>query len=495
MPSQPGQHHGATVNDTCGFHVHLKPDHDDFDLPTLKHLAYIIVMYEQQIDSLQPSYRRAVGAIEGSGGRYDFRSNTSNFVDRSSGQRYSLAIVRGMISAVQNVRSLDILMGPGKRFVVNFENLRRENKNEPRTLEFRQHEGVLRGEMVEMWVYFCIALLRIANHAGTQQTDDELNPINDFNAQCQIYPFSEWSSSMSVWDLFDLMEIENTGALRTYFQRRSAYFALDKKLLRPDSPSSPPTSDPPADSDVIKSEDQRSDELSSQQYGDKSTPSRSPLHHPFPGFPVGLPPATGLPASQLNPFSSVQDQGNPYAVLGPYTVQQLDVQGSTQTKGAFEQGPLACILPNAFQTGSQVGGLASAVIHTSTSVQTEVIEAVHSHAAPNPTNPVRSALGNEADDLPDYVSPPPVGGPDSSKQPTVSPLTTHPPPRLPGPNPPQAGGSKSSKQPTVSPLTPYQPSLPAPTVPATARTGLPGRSPPLSGWREPRPRQDSSESP
>ncbi|KAA6409907.1 MAG: hypothetical protein FRX48_06520 [Lasallia pustulata] len=60
--------HGALITDNCGLHIHvgLPPtpgtsnfQNPRFDLPTLQHLAYLLVMYEPHISTLHPPSRRA----------------------------------------------------------------------------------------------------------------------------------------------------------------------------------------------------------------------------------------------------------------------------------------------------------------------------------------------------------------------------------------------------------------------------------------------------
>ncbi|MCJ1378376.1 hypothetical protein MMC17_001474 [Xylographa soralifera] len=216
--------HGATINDTCGLHVHLKPDGDgnDFDLNTMQHLAYIIAIYEREIDELHPFHRRTYAPRGATS--YDFQSNTQKLQDYDGFLFERFTEIQNRIGRTQDMSELQRLMGKGKGYVVNFSNLLRNDPatDGPRTIEFRQHEGVLRGEMVEWWVKFCIGLLRLANHAATQLDADGI-PIGDFHQQCQIYPFQEFDNRLSVWDLFDLIDFSEEG--RRYFQRRAAYFA------------------------------------------------------------------------------------------------------------------------------------------------------------------------------------------------------------------------------------------------------------------------------
>ncbi|MCJ1397409.1 hypothetical protein MMC11_000602 [Xylographa trunciseda] len=275
LKGEPCHDHGATINDTCGLHVHLKPDDDgiDFDLNTLQHLAYLVAIYEAEIDELHPFHRRTYdpfGATE-----YDFQSNTQRLRDSNGELLAPFRGIQKLIGATKSKQELQQLMGKGKGYLVNFSNFLRRNPTDgPRTIEFRQHEGVLRGEMVEWWVKFCIGLLQLANHAATQQNADG-SPIEGFYRQCEIYPFFDINDCLSVWDLFDLMDFPEDG--RRYFQRRAAYFADNPAGRDPTAslhtsdygykgPRRYKTSDPPSHSDLTTSasRDSRSSSLINQ---------------------------------------------------------------------------------------------------------------------------------------------------------------------------------------------------------------------------------------
>ena len=233
LKGQPCHDHGATINTTCGLHIHLKPRNADFDLPTLKHLAYVLVMYEVHIETLHPRYRRTNDGT--SRPNFDHLSNIDRLIFEMDWDRRSLREIRQLIANIGDFRALEATIGHGKGSIVNFSNLLRlGDEDGPRTLEFRQHEGVLRGEMVGWWMFFCAGLLHLAKHMAHNGMAPNGAAITDFEAQCQAYPFQEWDgeegntdirSNMSVWDLFDLMDFPLDG--RVYFQRRAAYFAPD----------------------------------------------------------------------------------------------------------------------------------------------------------------------------------------------------------------------------------------------------------------------------
>ncbi|MCJ1246253.1 hypothetical protein MMC30_003459 [Trapelia coarctata] len=199
LKGRPCHHHCATTNDTCGLHVHLKPGDEDFDLLTLQHLCYILVLCEEKIDRLHPQHRRATNPIANSMSEFDFATNVRYF------RNGNLSITRNAIMSTSTPLELKYIMGVRKGHVVNFANLGREEGQGPRTLEFRQHEGVLRGEMVKHWVLFCIALVRLANNMAHDRTQSKGDQFED---QFRQYPFESTDfNTMSVWDLFDLMQL------------------------------------------------------------------------------------------------------------------------------------------------------------------------------------------------------------------------------------------------------------------------------------------------
>ena len=88
----PSSQHLAMVTECCGLHVHvgLPPpaDHTEgtppptFSLPTLQHLAYILVMYEIPLRALFPKWR-----FDGSNaGKHDLHTNLGNFFEEPMGE-------------------------------------------------------------------------------------------------------------------------------------------------------------------------------------------------------------------------------------------------------------------------------------------------------------------------------------------------------------------------------------------------------------------------
>lgn len=303
----PCDYHGAKTNDTCGLHVHLKPAGEDFDMPTLRHLCYVLFMYEAHIDNLHPPHRRASAPVAESMARNDFASNLSRL-------RYpNFLNARNAISSIRHPADLRNIMGDRKGLVVNFRNLgRMGSASGPRTLEFRQHEGVLRGEMVKHWVLFCMGLVRVANYMAhnlrTADGNRDGRPVTNFEEQCAQYPFnSDENDTMSVWDLFDMMRLPRD--TWNYFMRRAAYNAGDPwnrgESVNPtlsgnsdDSPKPPERKDSEFQSYAPPSLDDDEAKFGDGQYHSDSVRRKT------------TPPTPGRrPAYEWGPLPSIEEEG------------------------------------------------------------------------------------------------------------------------------------------------------------------------------------------
>jgi hypothetical protein len=280
-------HHGATINNTCGLHIHCRPRDGDFVLGMLKHLAYILILYEDKIEMLHPWHRRVTSGDQDRRHYYfnrsdaDFGTNTVSFLLVNW---YTLAEVRQNPRQLVNFidhnmydkRSLVNLMNEFwavRSQIVNFSNqvpprqngkdqpekyehstLPRYDKDQPqhehfRTLEFRQHEGVLNADMIDYWAQFCFGVLRLADDmAHRYETDAKGHDRKlSFPEQCMFYSFgTDGTDCRSVYDLFDAMDLPRE--TKEYFMRRAAYFAADHdggNLPWPHLCYAPPYSPPP----------------------------------------------------------------------------------------------------------------------------------------------------------------------------------------------------------------------------------------------------------
>ena len=116
---------GATVNRSCGFHVHF--DAADLSAADVKAIVHRYAAHEAEIDAFMPPSRR--------GGENSFCLPVSRFLTR----RFDEARTMDELAAAQ----------PGRYFKVNLQSFRRHG-----TLEFRQHSGTVNATKVANWVRF-----------------------------------------------------------------------------------------------------------------------------------------------------------------------------------------------------------------------------------------------------------------------------------------------------------------------------------------------------
>ncbi|MCJ1437240.1 hypothetical protein MMC27_006626 [Xylographa pallens] len=282
LKGQPCHLHGATASPKTGLHVHMKHAHGDIDHETLQNLLYILVMYEKQINTLLPRHRRTDSTSDTA--QNELRSNCTNVHypddnDPPPNQAYPtterpLTEVRTRIFEQEGsvLHGLIFLSGGEKKRAVNFTNLLDDPDKpiRPHTIEFRQHESVLRGEMIQYWVRFCAGLLRLANHRAHIQTPQTSGARPDAVTRDSTYlrqftaveiaqrtgttsplmrtnrlpsldawgsSFAEWDDSMSVFDLIEEMELDDETT--QYFHRRAAFFAAQDPEVLAGTP--PPT--------------------------------------------------------------------------------------------------------------------------------------------------------------------------------------------------------------------------------------------------------------
>ena len=231
--------HGAIPAPKDGLHIHLKPAQSDFDILTLQHLAYILIMYEPYLNALFPPHRRTESGSDASNNelhpisyplRVDIKTNQelsfrawgdkagvpSNQVIRWSYQGLPHAR-KHIFTTGTDVFALWKLLGARQSAVVDFSPLIPKGpRDAPHTVEFRQHESVLCADMIRHWALFCTALVRYANkNAHFQPGGPDVHGAG--------YTVEEWRDTMSVWDLIDELELGEEA--RAYWRRRGAYLA------------------------------------------------------------------------------------------------------------------------------------------------------------------------------------------------------------------------------------------------------------------------------
>ena len=262
--------HGAFVTNHCGMHVHIglpsptdaAPGSDlpTFDLPTLQHLAYILIMYEDEISNLHHPSRREGSAAS----QTDIASNREIIYDEMAAaamppldddnddwiaeflanpdaempppcdgdnndhedgaeqvdESIRLDFVRIRIfDPDMTITKLSRLMcGGSKNHIVNFTYLARA-ATLPRTIEFRQHEACLDSEAVRWWVLFLTGLVQMAHRMANQYE----MPINDGGWNGEGYPHTDTAGGAKIGELFEMMGFDEEG--REYYRRKVAGYA------------------------------------------------------------------------------------------------------------------------------------------------------------------------------------------------------------------------------------------------------------------------------
>ena len=258
--------HGALITDHCGMHVHigLPPPADaqrgdllpSFDLPTIQHLSYLLVMYETEFSSLHPAARR-----EGDMSRTDVASNLDDFyADMESRMTYddddwdpeledddvamslltppatpspaqdceepyyglSFSRAREMIFAsdMTMAKLVKMMCGTTKGHIVNFQYLLRD-EHCARTIEFRQHAGCLEEDDVRHWVEL---LMKLVNKAYTMSQTVGVVLGGDGGWNGEGYPnLEDKRNGGGVAELMDVLEVEQPA--RDYWMERCKKFA------------------------------------------------------------------------------------------------------------------------------------------------------------------------------------------------------------------------------------------------------------------------------
>ncbi|KAJ9669276.1 hypothetical protein H2201_000628 [Coniosporium apollinis] len=213
--------YGATVSTICGMHVHIGlPNNEPFTITTLQHLAYLLVVYEEEISQLHEPQRHQAAE--------EIITNRENFlhdgcaepveriiINPETGKRERkqfvpifkpLEEIRASLfetvdAAPQPLERLLGFMGRHRAHIVNFSGLVREGR--PNTVEFRQHAGTLDPQDVFWWVKFCTGLVQLA-HRYTMTGEE-----------C---PVSDWEDKIDIEDLFEAIQFPEEG--KEYFRKR-----------------------------------------------------------------------------------------------------------------------------------------------------------------------------------------------------------------------------------------------------------------------------------
>ncbi len=137
---------GATVNKSCGMHVHHNAE--DFTLQTMKNLIKIYWVAEEQIDSFMPRSRRGFAP--------QWIKSLKFFIGDKKA-------VWDTINNCKSIRDLSDEIYRGDRyFKLNIQSYFRQQ-----SVEFRQHSGTIETDKVINWVKLTAGIVAEANWEGS----------------------------------------------------------------------------------------------------------------------------------------------------------------------------------------------------------------------------------------------------------------------------------------------------------------------------------------
>jgi Putative amidoligase enzyme len=161
----------VATNNTCGLHVHVGlPDGSRMPLKALQHLAFLTLVYEEEITRLHAFHRRHCGTeIVTNRERFLLEGCTEDAVVVRGGKKFeplveSAASIRKQVFGTARHQELAELMGEGRYRIVNWQYVDGAimNREGPKTIEFRQHAGCVEPGAIMRWVRFCVALVGLA---------------------------------------------------------------------------------------------------------------------------------------------------------------------------------------------------------------------------------------------------------------------------------------------------------------------------------------------
>ena len=221
---------GILLDDSCGFHVHVGlPNGEALPIRALQHIAYILVVYEEQIGLLHdPKRRHRQEEIKSN--REAFLAECPEPVERMVEDEDGNMVVKKfepLFTPLEEVRkqifdevdraddpyeALKERIGMERSYIVNFNYINRESG--PRTIEFRQHAASDDPSEIFWWVQFCLGLVRLAMR------------YEAYGGECIVH---DWNDRIDIEDLLDAMGMEDAG--KEYYRQKADGYAA-----REDSP-------------------------------------------------------------------------------------------------------------------------------------------------------------------------------------------------------------------------------------------------------------------
>ena len=132
---------GATVNRTCGMHVHV--DVRDLSVDEIRNVAIAYMRFQDAIDSVVPRSRRG----------------TNQYCRHLSSSYFSVDEMTARLERASTVSAMDYTLG-GKYRVLNLSKFPYTG-----TIEFRQHSGTVEAEKAVAWARWCVAFVETFRHA------------------------------------------------------------------------------------------------------------------------------------------------------------------------------------------------------------------------------------------------------------------------------------------------------------------------------------------
>ena len=203
---------GATIDKTCGFHVHI--DAKGMTLKSWKRLGKLWIRIERATDKLLAKSRR----------------ENANVFCRSNRDRIgSIEVWDDRFDSCTTAKQVGRFLSGGSRY----HKLNTASFPIHGTVEFRAHQGTLNGQKAEIWILFCIQIVELAcgNIAIPGSEDLPLDTVLNilFQQKTQKAPkpstkqttqrFRTWTLFNAWEDIYNETELKNRVAMETEIWR------------------------------------------------------------------------------------------------------------------------------------------------------------------------------------------------------------------------------------------------------------------------------------
>lgn len=188
------------TNASTGLHVHVAEGADGYALQTVKKLMAFLWTFEPQIDQLHPN-RRA--SDKGKTWYESLRRGSQLSRGAFTNPQIQLTVVQGLkhIYAADNLAALhDMMRADAWKSAYFMEHIATDYDDTiKKTIEFRQHEGIMDGNRITEWIKTIIALIEWI-------TDVEAIPLMDFLMDAAEFEDRCWPAEQKPpYDIVDLL--------------------------------------------------------------------------------------------------------------------------------------------------------------------------------------------------------------------------------------------------------------------------------------------------